>query len=103
MRAGARKRLTRSFDAVLAVAAVLTIVAPHWPWYVATQTPPVHGAPFDRLNRQVYERHSRAGSGAGAAASAITRRCDARSPSRTRCLTRSHEEPRYPMGEVKDQ
>jgi hypothetical protein len=40
MRAGARKRLTRSFDALLAVAAVLTIMAPHWPWYVATQTPP---------------------------------------------------------------
>jgi hypothetical protein len=39
MRAGARKGLTRSFDALLAVAAVLTIVAPHWPWYVATQTP----------------------------------------------------------------
>jgi hypothetical protein len=40
MRAGARKRLARSSDALLAVAAVLTIVAPHWPWYVATQTPP---------------------------------------------------------------
>ncbi|HEY0934936.1 MAG TPA: hypothetical protein VGD91_14470 [Trebonia sp.] len=40
MRAGARKRLTRSFDALLAVAAGLTITAPHWPWYVATQTPP---------------------------------------------------------------
>lgn len=40
MRAGARKRLTRSFDAILAIAAVLTIMAPHWPWYVATQTPP---------------------------------------------------------------
>ena len=39
MRAGARKRLTRSFDALLAIAAVLTIMAPHWPWYVATQTP----------------------------------------------------------------
>jgi hypothetical protein len=40
MRAVARMRLTRSLDALLAVAAVLTIVAPHWPWYVATQTPP---------------------------------------------------------------
>ena len=40
MKAGGRQRLTRSFDALLAVPGVLTIVAPHWPWYVATQTPP---------------------------------------------------------------
>ena len=40
MRARTREWLTGSLDALLAVAAVLTIVAPHWPWYVATQTPP---------------------------------------------------------------
>ena len=40
MRAGTRTWPTRSFDTLLAIAAVLTIVAPHWPWYVATQTPP---------------------------------------------------------------
>jgi hypothetical protein len=39
MRAGARTWLTRSFDTLLGIAAVLTILAPRWPWYVATQTP----------------------------------------------------------------
>jgi hypothetical protein len=39
MRAGTRRWLTRSFDTLLGIAAVLTILAPHWPWYVATQTP----------------------------------------------------------------
>lgn len=39
MRAGLRKWLTGFFDMIIAAAAVAVIVAPHWPWYVATQTP----------------------------------------------------------------
>jgi len=39
MRAGPRKWLTAFFEMVIAAAAVAVIVAPHWPWYVATQTP----------------------------------------------------------------
>jgi hypothetical protein len=40
MRAGTRTWLTGCFDAITAAAAVAVIVAPHWPWYVATLTPP---------------------------------------------------------------
>jgi hypothetical protein len=38
--AGPSKWLTGVFDTIIAAAAVAIIVAPHWPWYVATQTPP---------------------------------------------------------------
>jgi len=40
MRAGTRTWLTGCFDAITAAAAVAVIVAAHWPWYVATLTPP---------------------------------------------------------------
>lgn len=40
MRAHARMWLTRCFDVIAAAAAVAVIVALHWPWYVATLTPP---------------------------------------------------------------
>ena len=39
MRAHARMWLTRCFDVITAAAAVAVIVAPHWPWFVATLTP----------------------------------------------------------------
>jgi hypothetical protein len=59
--------------------------------------------PFNRLNRQVYERRSASAEGQAQPLARITRRCDAGSPSRTRCLTRPPEDPRFPMGEVNDQ
>jgi len=37
--AGHSKWLTGVFDTISAAAAAAVIVAPHWPWYVATQTP----------------------------------------------------------------
>ena len=40
MRAGTRERLTGACDTLIAVAAVLVIVAVHWPWARATLTPP---------------------------------------------------------------
>ena len=40
MRAGTRKRLTGACDTLIAAAAVLMIVAVHWPWFQATITPP---------------------------------------------------------------
>jgi hypothetical protein len=40
MHAGARAGLRAACDALVAVAAVLTIVASRWPWFQATLTPP---------------------------------------------------------------
>jgi hypothetical protein len=40
MRAGTRERLTGACDTLIAIAAVLIIVAVHWPWAHATLTPP---------------------------------------------------------------
>ena len=40
MRAGTRERLTGACDTLIAIAAVLIIVAAHWPWANATLTPP---------------------------------------------------------------
>jgi hypothetical protein len=40
MRAGTRERLTGACDTLIAVAAVLIVVAVHWPWAQATLTPP---------------------------------------------------------------
>jgi hypothetical protein len=38
MRAGTRERLTGACDTLIAIAAVLTIAATHWPWVQATLT-----------------------------------------------------------------
>ena len=40
MRAGTRERVTGACDTLIAIAAVLIIVAAHWPWANATITPP---------------------------------------------------------------
>jgi hypothetical protein len=47
MRTGTRTWLAGCLDVIAAAAAVAVIVAPHWPWYVATLTPPdPDGIPF---------------------------------------------------------
>ena len=39
MGAGARARLNGACNALIAIAAGLTIIAPHWPWFLATLVP----------------------------------------------------------------
>ncbi len=45
MAAGTRARVTGACSAVIAAASVVVVVAPHLPWYVATQSPPGGGPP----------------------------------------------------------